>query len=156
MGFSGHFAWQQPSGSNVRFGSLADTAALLQNVRFTCKSGHHRKPSSCPLSANSGHRAASSIISLAGASSVGGIQGQGLLRSATCTPICSSRLNSSSDMTNCDLSRAGRERSNACTSRLTVSCGGAAAMRGADRIAGVPVNGPRARRARCASYGVAG
>jgi hypothetical protein len=42
-----------------------------------------------------------------------------------------------------------------CTSRLTVSCGGDAAMRGVDRIAGVPANGPRARRARSAGYGVA-
>jgi len=39
---------------NVRFGSLTDIAAALPYVRFTLESGHHRKPSSCPLSATAG------------------------------------------------------------------------------------------------------
>jgi len=34
---------------DVRFGSLADMAAALQNVRFALKSGHHRRASACPL-----------------------------------------------------------------------------------------------------------
>src|SRR5262249_43443708 len=41
---------------DVRFGSLADIAAALPNVRFTPKSGHHRTPLSCPLSAKPGSR----------------------------------------------------------------------------------------------------
>ena len=41
-------------GRDVRFGSLADIVAALPNVRFAPESRHHRKPSSCPLSANSG------------------------------------------------------------------------------------------------------
>src|SRR5215468_3073096 len=40
MGSDRHFAWQQSSGPNVRFGSKADIAAPLTNVRFTPKSGH--------------------------------------------------------------------------------------------------------------------
>jgi len=46
---------QQPSTVHVRYGSLADIAAAIPNVRFTPESGHRRKRSSCPLSANSGH-----------------------------------------------------------------------------------------------------
>ena len=42
-------------GSDVRFGSLADIAAALPNVRFTPESGHNRAFWACPLSANSGH-----------------------------------------------------------------------------------------------------
>jgi hypothetical protein len=37
----------------VRFGSLADIANALPNVRFSPESGHHRTPSSCLLSARS-------------------------------------------------------------------------------------------------------
>jgi len=40
MGPNGHFAWQQFSGPNVRFGSKADIAERETNVRFTPKSGH--------------------------------------------------------------------------------------------------------------------
>jgi hypothetical protein len=40
---------------DVRFGSLADVADALPNVRFTPESGHHRASLACPLSANSGH-----------------------------------------------------------------------------------------------------
>ena len=46
MGSDCHFAQQQPSGLNVRFGSKADIAAPPTNVRFTPKSGHpipHRR-----------------------------------------------------------------------------------------------------------------
>src|ERR1700746_3263561 len=39
--------------ASVCFGSLADIAAALPNVRFTPESGHHRKRSSCPPSARS-------------------------------------------------------------------------------------------------------
>jgi hypothetical protein len=37
---SKHFAWQQSSGPNVRFGSKADMAACPNDVCFTPKSGH--------------------------------------------------------------------------------------------------------------------
>src|SRR6516225_7753302 len=40
IGSDRHFAWQQPLGSNVRFGSKADIAQCETNVRFTPKSGH--------------------------------------------------------------------------------------------------------------------
>jgi hypothetical protein len=40
MGSNRHFAQQQYSGSNVRFGSKADIAGCLINVRFTPESGH--------------------------------------------------------------------------------------------------------------------
>jgi hypothetical protein len=40
MGSDRHFASQQSSGSNVRFGSKADIAAPPANVCFTPKSGH--------------------------------------------------------------------------------------------------------------------
>jgi hypothetical protein len=40
MGSDRHFAWQQSSGPNVRFGSKADIAASPTNVRFTPESGH--------------------------------------------------------------------------------------------------------------------
>ena len=43
------------------------------DVRFTPESGHQAAGLRCPLSANSGHRAAYSITSSARASSVGGI-----------------------------------------------------------------------------------
>jgi hypothetical protein len=55
MGFKGQFAWQEAQAAHVRFGSLADIADALPNVRFTPNSGHHRPDSSCPLSAKSGH-----------------------------------------------------------------------------------------------------
>src|SRR6516164_2857625 len=35
MGSDRHFAWQQSSGSNVRFGSLADIETCLRDARFT-------------------------------------------------------------------------------------------------------------------------
>ena len=35
----------------VRYGSLADIAAALPNVRFTPESGHQRRPLPCPLCA---------------------------------------------------------------------------------------------------------
>jgi hypothetical protein len=41
--------------ADVRSGSLADIAAAVANVGFTPESGHHPKPSSCSLSAKSGH-----------------------------------------------------------------------------------------------------
>jgi hypothetical protein len=40
MGSEHHFAWQQTSRSNVRFGSKADIEVRLSDVRFTPKSGH--------------------------------------------------------------------------------------------------------------------
>src|SRR5262249_44416657 len=40
MGSNSHFAQQQSSGPNVRFGSKADIAASPINVRFTPKSRH--------------------------------------------------------------------------------------------------------------------
>src|SRR5215469_2833466 len=49
MGSDRHFAWQQSSGSNVRFGSKADIGAPPINVRFTPKSGHWLSVSGCPL-----------------------------------------------------------------------------------------------------------
>src|SRR5262249_30884044 len=42
----------------VRFGSLADIAVILPNVRFTPESVHRREPPSLPLIANSRHRRA--------------------------------------------------------------------------------------------------
>src|SRR6516164_1303380 len=57
MGFDCHFAWQQSSGPNVRFGSKADIAACLINVRFTPKSGHWNLVAQCPLCAKSRHSA---------------------------------------------------------------------------------------------------
>jgi hypothetical protein len=41
---------------NVRFGSKADIAACLSDVRFTPESGHVQCNSECPLSAKSGDR----------------------------------------------------------------------------------------------------
>src|SRR5262249_4354920 len=40
MGSDRHFAWQQSSGPNVRFGSKADIARYQADVRFTPISGH--------------------------------------------------------------------------------------------------------------------
>jgi hypothetical protein len=40
MGSDRHFAQQQPTGPNVRFGSKADIRGRLGNVRFTPESGH--------------------------------------------------------------------------------------------------------------------
>jgi hypothetical protein len=40
MGSDRHFAWQQSSRPNVRFGSLADIPRKELDVRFTPKSGH--------------------------------------------------------------------------------------------------------------------
>jgi hypothetical protein len=40
MGSDGHFAQQQSSGLNVRFGSKADIHPPSADVRFTPKSGH--------------------------------------------------------------------------------------------------------------------
>ena len=52
-----HFAWQQSSGPNVRFGSKADISARLSDVRFTPKSGHQNLVVECPLCAKSRHSA---------------------------------------------------------------------------------------------------
>jgi hypothetical protein len=46
MGFDCHFAQQQYSGVNVRFGSKADIARDQLNVRFTPESGHWNRPAS--------------------------------------------------------------------------------------------------------------
>ena len=46
--------------ADVRFGSLADIAACLSDVRFTPESGHLRRKNKYPLSARSGHSAMSS------------------------------------------------------------------------------------------------
>ena len=43
MGSDRHFAWQQFSGPNVRFGSKADIEVSLGNVRFPPKSGPRRQ-----------------------------------------------------------------------------------------------------------------
>ena len=69
--FAGHFV----SGytDDVRFGSLVDICSAKRDVRFAPESGHVRCTSSCPQSANSGHRVAYSITSSARASNVGGI-----------------------------------------------------------------------------------
>jgi len=65
MGFRGQSARQQSWAAHVRFGSLADVGARSINVRFTPKSGHHRAPLGCPLSAKSRQsRAAVSVILL--------------------------------------------------------------------------------------------
>jgi len=40
MGFNRHFAWQQSSGPNVRFGSKADVGLPPVDVRYSPKSGH--------------------------------------------------------------------------------------------------------------------
>jgi len=40
MGADHHFARQQSSGPNVRFGSKADISECPANVRFTPESGH--------------------------------------------------------------------------------------------------------------------
>ena len=42
---------------DVRFGSLADIAAAIPNVRFTPRSRHHRAQSASPLCAINRHRA---------------------------------------------------------------------------------------------------
>jgi len=57
MGLDRHFAWQQSSGPNVRFGSKADIPACAINVRFTPKSGHQLSALRCPLCAKSRHDA---------------------------------------------------------------------------------------------------
>src|SRR6516164_5052835 len=43
MGFRGQFAQQQSCAAHVRFGSKADIAASLSDVRFTPKSGHRQE-----------------------------------------------------------------------------------------------------------------
>jgi hypothetical protein len=53
-GVDRHFAWQQSSGPNVRFGSKADIGGSLANVRFTPKSGHWNSVVECLLCAKSG------------------------------------------------------------------------------------------------------
>ena len=55
MGSDHHFAWQQSSGPNVRFGSEADIEAASPHVRFTPESGHWNSVVKCPLCAKSGH-----------------------------------------------------------------------------------------------------
>ena len=44
MGSDGHFAWQQSSGPNVRFGSKADIAPRQINVCFTPKADIETRP----------------------------------------------------------------------------------------------------------------
>jgi len=55
MGSDGHFARQQSSGPNVRFGSKADMTAIPIDVRFTPKSRHRNSTARRPLCAKSGH-----------------------------------------------------------------------------------------------------
>src|SRR5215469_17393972 len=67
MGAGHHFARQQSSRPNVRFGSKSDIARDQLNVRFTPESGHWLSVSGCPLCAKSRHYAAQqkpSIVSL--------------------------------------------------------------------------------------------
>jgi len=53
MGPDCHFAWQQSSGLNVRFGSKADIDPPPANVRFTPKSRHWNSVARCLLCAKS-------------------------------------------------------------------------------------------------------
>ena len=53
------------SGTHVRFGSKADMCAAKRHVRFTPESGHVQCNYGCPLSPNSGHRAASVTVRMA-------------------------------------------------------------------------------------------
>ena len=57
MGPDRHFARQQSSRPNVRFGPKADISECPRDVRFTPKSGHWLSVSQCPLCAKSGHSA---------------------------------------------------------------------------------------------------
>src|SRR5262249_13090824 len=67
-----HFAWQQSSGSDARFGSLADIASGPSHVRFTSKSRHQLSRLGCPLCANSGlmHRSTTRSYSIASSASL--------------------------------------------------------------------------------------
>jgi len=56
MGSHCHFAWQQSSGPNVCFGSLADIHGGWRDVRFAPESGHRLSLSQCPLCAKSGRQ----------------------------------------------------------------------------------------------------
>ena len=47
---------------DVCFGSKADICAAKSHVRFASESGHVRCSSSCPLSANSGHRETCDVL----------------------------------------------------------------------------------------------
>jgi hypothetical protein len=72
MGSDRHFAWQQSSGPNVRFGSEADTTRSVRDVRFTPESCRgHRRPTR-QLRAKSRHQLNYSITSSARASNDGG------------------------------------------------------------------------------------
>jgi len=51
------FASQQNRSGYVRFGSQADMAGRVCNVRFTPRSGHCRTTLGCPLCAKNGHQA---------------------------------------------------------------------------------------------------
>ena len=50
MGSDGHFAWQQSTGSKLRFGSKADIGACPRDVRYCPESGHWNSAAKCPLS----------------------------------------------------------------------------------------------------------
>jgi hypothetical protein len=52
MGADRYFAWQQSSGSNIRFGSKADIPAPQINVRFTPNSGHRNSVEECTAANN--------------------------------------------------------------------------------------------------------
>ena len=55
MGSDRHFAWQQSSRPNIRFGSLADIEACPSHVRFTPKCRHGSARARCLPSAKSRH-----------------------------------------------------------------------------------------------------
>ena len=59
---------KRATGSGVRFGSKADICSAKRHVRFTPKSGHLQRTSPCPLCANSGHAAHTSLDHLVGGS----------------------------------------------------------------------------------------
>jgi hypothetical protein len=64
MGSNRHFAGQQFSEWNVRFGSEADISQQPIDVCFTPKSGHWGSAAKCPLSAKSGHCRVDTILTL--------------------------------------------------------------------------------------------
>jgi len=45
----------KPNDGKKSYTPEIQTETVPRNVRFTPKSGHSRRPSKCPLSANSGH-----------------------------------------------------------------------------------------------------
>jgi hypothetical protein len=64
IGLNCHFAGQQFSTAEVRYGSKADILAVHRHVRFTPKSGYWFHVSGCPLCAKSGHSALQRSMSL--------------------------------------------------------------------------------------------